>query len=136
MSWLTLVAMGIAGVLLVIYWQKKDVNKVLIGGKRLYIQALTGLFFGTFSSLLAAALIHGRRFKGVLLFFENIVQQVNPSFLNILFYSTCAGIGEEILFRAGIQPMIGVWPAAIVFVLLHGYINPYNLNMTIYGLFW
>ena len=135
MSWLTLVGMGLAGILIIVYWQKKDVNRVLIGGKRLYIQSLIGLFYGTFSSLLAVTLINGRGFKSVRQFFNNLMQQINPSFPSILFYSICAGVGEEILFRAGIQPMIGIWPAAIVFVLLHGYINPYNLNLTIYGLF-
>ena len=61
--------------------------------------------------------------------------ELNPSFLNILFYSFCAGVGEEVLFRAGIQPLIGIWPASMLFVFLHGYINPSNISLSIYGLF-
>lgn len=127
--------MGGLGYLLITYVQKKDINLILTGGKRLYIQLLIGVFYGTFSSLLAVALIKSKQFVNTRLFFENFVHQIKPSFLSILFYSICAGIGEEILFRAGVQPIIGLWPAAIVFVLLHGYINPYNINLTLYGIF-
>lgn len=31
-----------------------------------------------------------------------------------------AGFGEELLFRGGLQPTVGVWPAALVFGLAHG----------------
>ena len=48
--------------------------------------------------------------------------------------SFAAGVGEEILFRGAIQPFIGVWPTAIGFVAIHGYLNPMNLKMSIYGI--
>ncbi len=143
LSWLTLFGMSSIGILLIMYWQKREVNSVLfgwepfykqVGHKPMYIQTLSGLFFGSLVSLLAILLINSKRFKGVKMFFENMVHEINPSLGHIVFYSLCASVGEEILFRAGIQPKIGIWPAAIAFVLLHGYINPANLNLTIYGL--
>jgi membrane protease YdiL (CAAX protease family) len=33
---------------------------------------------------------------------------------------TTAAFGEEMLFRGGLQPVIGLWPAAILFGLSHG----------------
>jgi membrane protease YdiL (CAAX protease family) len=134
-SWLTLLGMSAIGILLITYLQKGDVQQVLLGGKPYYIQALTGLFFGAVSSLLAILLIRGKKFKNVRSFFENLMHELNPSFFNILFYSFCAGVGEEVLFRAGIQPLIGIWPASVLFVLLHGYITPSNLTLSIYGVF-
>jgi len=135
-SWLTLLGMSAIGILLITYVQKRnDVQEVLLGGKPYYLQLLTGLFFGSLSALLAVVLVNGKRFKNVRSFFENMMHELNPSFTNIVFYSACAGVGEEVLFRAGIQPLIGIWPAAILFVFLHGYLHPYNLNLTIYGLF-
>ena len=40
----------------------------------------------------------------------------------LIWFSICAGVGEEILFRAGIQPYIGIWLTAFIFIALHGYI--------------
>lgn len=133
LSWLTLFGMSSLGILLINYLQKSDAEKVLTGGKAYYIQVLTGVFFGSLSALLAVALINGKRFKSVRTFFESLMSDINPSLLNILFYSFCASVGEEVLFRAGVQPLIGIWPAAIIFVALHGYLNPTNFNLTIYG---
>lgn len=150
LSWITLVGMSAIGILLVryncgqsgphidniiSYKQKREVLHVLLGGQPYYLQLLSGLFFGTFSSLLAVALINGRKFGTVRHFFEKLIQRMNPTFPNIVFFSFCAGIGEEILFRAGIQPMIGIWWASIIFVFLHGYIHPSNLSLTVYGIF-
>ncbi len=135
LSWLTLCGMSAIGIVLIHYIQQKEVRDVLFGGKPYYVQFLTGLFFGTFSSLLALLLINGRRFKNVRAFFENLMHEMNPSMVNIVFYSLCASVGEEVLFRAGIQPLIGIWPAAFLFIFLHGYINPSNISLTIYGLF-
>jgi membrane protease YdiL (CAAX protease family) len=69
------------------------------------------------------------------MFFADLIQQIQPTFLHIVFYSFCASVGEEILFRGGIQPFIGIWPASLLFVFLHGYINPSNMNLTVYGVF-
>lgn len=127
--------MSAIGVLLISYLQQREVQPVLTGGKPYYQQVLTGLFFGSLSALLAVVLLNDRRFKNVRSFFEEMMHEINPSLGNILFYSACAGIGEEILFRAGLQPLIGIWPAAVLFVFLHGYIHPTNINLTIYGAF-
>ena len=135
LSWLTLLGMSSLGILLISYMQKREVQNVLLGGKPYYAQLLTGLFFGSLSALLAAILIRGKKFKNVRTFFENLMRDLNPSLLSIIFYSFCASVGEEVLFRAGIQPVIGIWPASVLFVLLHGYINPSNISLSIYGIF-
>jgi membrane protease YdiL (CAAX protease family) len=135
LSWLTLFGMSAIGIVLINYWQNRDAQTVLLSGKNYYLQGLAGLFFGSLSALFAVMLIQVKRFKGTRTFFQNLIGNINPSFIHILFYSFCAGVGEEVLFRAGIQPIIGIWPTALLFVFLHGYINPTNLNLTIYGVF-
>src|SRR5690606_14751744 len=52
----------------------------------------------------------------------------------MLVLSLCAGIGEELFFRAGIQPFLGIWWTAILFVFIHGYLDPRNWRISIYGL--
>lgn len=134
-SWLTLFGMSAIGFMLITYLQRADVQTICMGRKSLFLQITAGLFFGSLSSLLAVVLLNGKYFKSVRHFFEHLMQDINPSVTNIVFYSLCASIGEEILFRAGVQPLIGIWPAAFLFVLLHGYINPANLHLTVYGFF-
>lgn len=135
LSWVTLLGMTAFSMVVIYYLQHRNPLDVITGGRPYYNQLLAGAFFGSFSALLGTVLINIRRFRNVRFFFENLMAAINPSFINILFFSVCAGVGEEILFRATLQPIIGIWPAAIIFVLLHGYINPSNLNLTIYGIF-
>ncbi len=135
MNWLTLFGMSAIGILFIHYLQQKGVRTVLLGGKKYYLQTLAGLFFGSLAAILGLLMINGKKFKGIRVFFEGMIGGMNPTFINILFYSFCASVGEEILFRAGIQPLIGVWPASVLFVVLHGYIYPSNFNLTIYGIF-
>lgn len=137
LSWLTLGGMSAIGIVLINYVQQRDVSDVLTGGKNYYLQVVTGLFFGSLAALLAVALLNGKRFKSVRKFYRDMMQDMNPSLTTIVFYSFCAAVGEEILFRAGIQPIshVGIWPAAIAFVFFsHGYIQPTNLSLNIFGL--
>lgn len=53
---------------------------------------------------------------------------------DILFMSFCAGFGEEILFRAGIQHWCGPWITALLFIALHGYLIPWSFRRSIYGI--
>ena len=51
-----------------------------------------------------------------------------------LFISFCAGFGEEILFRTGMQHYLGILITSIFFVAIHGYLNPFNWRYSLYGL--
>lgn len=127
--------MSALGVLVIQYVQKVEVRSVLLGGKPYYLQLLTGLFFGSLSALLGVVLINGRRFRVLRTVLEEMINEVNPSVFDIVFYSTCAAVGEEVLFRAGLQPLLGVWPTALLFVLLHGYLQRITLSFILYNLF-
>ncbi len=135
LSCITLFGMGAVGILLIKFLQKQDPYTVLSGEKDYGRQIISGLVYGLIVSGWAIALLYNPWFKGIRSFFTKLVQDIQPTFLNILFYSFCAGVGEEILFRAGIQPLIGIWPASLLFVFFHGYINPTNMNLTVYGIF-
>jgi membrane protease YdiL (CAAX protease family) len=59
---------------------------------------------------------------------------MNLNLFDILFLSLCAGFGEELLFRAGlqlwVQPLIG----SVFFVAIHGYLNPKDWDTSKFGL--
>ncbi len=50
-----------------------------------------------------------------------------------LFVSACAGAGEELFFRGALQHWLGIPFTAIGFVLLHGYLNPLDGRISLYG---
>lgn len=39
--------------------------------------------------------------------------------IDILAISAAAGLGEEFLFRGALQPLVGLWPASVLFGLCH-----------------
>lgn len=65
---------------------------------------------------------------------ENMVRRMNLTVRDAIFLSFCAGVGEELLFRTGIQPFLGVPITSVLFVAIHGYLNPWNWRMSLYGL--
>ena len=47
-----------------------------------------------------------------------------PSTPTIAWLALTSAVGEELFFRGGLQPLIGLWPTAILFGLLHGGFEP------------
>lgn len=43
-----------------------------------------------------------------------------PDRIQVSFF---AGVGEELLFRGAIQPLIGIWLTSLIFIAIHGYIG-------------
>lgn len=98
-----------------------------------------GLSFGIGAALLALALIESPWLNFSQAYFTKLVKGINPSIPEILFYSFCAGVGEELLFRAGIQSLftdatLGVWLTSIIFIALHGYLSISDPVLTVYGI--
>jgi membrane protease YdiL (CAAX protease family) len=65
---------------------------------------------------------------------DKIIGELNLKIYQGIFLSLCAGVGEELLFRAGVQHYMGWCITAILFVALHGYLNPFNWRFSVYGL--
>lgn len=72
-------------------------------------------------------------FKTIPLRVDKLVSSLNLTFWDALFLSLCAGIGEELLFRVGVQFYLGVILTSILFVALHGYLNPKSWRQSLYG---
>ena len=67
--------------------------------------------------------------------YSKLIAKFGLGWNEILFVSFCAGFGEELLFRGSLQYLLGIWTTAIIFVALHGYINPRDWRISVYGLF-
>lgn len=44
-----------------------------------------------------------------------------------------AGVGEELLFRGALQPVIGLWLTSLLFVALHGYFKFTSIRHVLFG---
>lgn len=80
------------------------------------------------------AVIKFTLFKDIKKIINEIINNFNLNTLDILIISVIAGVCEEILFRGVLQPMLGIWLTSFLFILLHGYFNPVNWRMSIFGL--
>jgi len=115
------------------YFQDLNIKELFFLGWGIHWQVLVGIGFGGFSALIALALVSRDKMKSISAPFFEMFMKVDLEISDIVFYSFCAGFGEELLFRAGIQHIFGIWPTAVFFVAIHGYLNPTNWRICIYG---
>jgi len=131
----TIVVFGGLGVLLIPVMRDVNVLTFLQGTKPIYIQIFIGTAVGIITAMAGWQIVELPFLLPTKVFFVNIIKPLHLSLFEILFISICAGVGEELFFRGAVQPYLGVWITAFLFVLFHGYINPYNLPVTVYGLY-
>ena len=93
-----------------------------------------GLQLGFIYGILALLLMKSGIFDDLPVNIKQVVQRMRLSFLDALMLSLCAGIGEELLFRSGVQFFLDPVTTSIIFIAIHGYLNPLNWRMSIYGL--
>ena len=93
-----------------------------------------GLEFGIIYAFIAYLLMNARVFDKVSTRIDKLISSLKLKPWQGIFLSLCAGVGEELLFRAGIQPFLGVVSTSILFIALHGYLNPLNWRFTLYGI--
>ena len=70
-----------------------------------------------------------------------LIRSFKLTVVDALFLSLCAGLGEEMLFRVALQDWLHYWVGdfyailgSIIFVAIHGYINPRDWDTTKFGL--
>lgn len=130
---ITLFGFSALGLAVIAVFQSGSPWHIFTEGASPLYQAGRGVLFGVIAVLNLLWLIHTPLLGTARSFFSNLIRDAELRVPDMLFVSLAAGIGEEIFFRAAIQPLLGIWPTAIIFVLLHGYINPRNWRLSIYG---
>ncbi|MBD3629404.1 CPBP family intramembrane glutamic endopeptidase [Cyclobacterium sp.] len=134
LGWITLLGFGLAGMVLVYFFQEQSMAELWTGHWYLPAQFLLGGLTGFIGAHLSKWLILQPFFETEKIRYRKLINHWSWSGKGIVFISICAGVGEEMFFRAGLQPLLGLWPTAVVFVLIHGYLNPFNWRISTYGL--
>ena len=132
---LTFLVFGGLGLMIVVYNGQSISEKVFQGRLPWHKQLIIGILYGGIAGILGWKIVMQPFLATTKSFFVNLIQPLHLSWWAIIYISFCAGVGEELLFRGGIQPFLGVWLTAIIFVALHGYLSPWNWRLSIYGVF-
>ncbi len=97
-------------------------------------ELLIGLVTGTAFGFIAWQFVKSNYMKPVLEKYGQVVKSLDLNWMTIVFLSFCAGVGEELFFRGVLQDYLGVIITAVIFVLIHGYLNPFDKIIFSYGL--
>lgn len=131
---ITLFGFSALGIFIISFFAEQPLSELWSYGENWGYQLLRGVLFGTIAVLNMLWLIRTPLLTAPREFFTQLIKKADLKLPDIIFLSLAAGIGEEILFRAAIQHYLGIWLTAIVFVAVHGYLNPYNTKMSVYGI--
>lgn len=99
----------------------------------LYQQVAIGLLIGIIFGFIALGVSKMPFMQPVVAKYSSMLSHIDFQWSDILFISLCAGVGEEYFFRGVLQFYWGIWPTAIFFVAIHGYLDPRNWRLSIYG---
>jgi uncharacterized protein len=134
LSLATLIGMPLIAIIIDFFSEKVHLPSTLMGVEPFWKQIVVGVSLGISSAAVAHLVLSMPFMRTVNGKYVNMFSQFKLGWNEVLFVSFCAGVGEEVLFRGAIQPMIGIVLTSIVFVAIHGYLNPKEWRISIYGL--
>lgn len=105
-----------------------------LGFAEWYKAIVAGTLFAALSLPFLVGLLETPFLRPTRRFFAALMADYRVRWWQIWLLSACAGIGEEILFRGALQPLLGLPLTALLFVFLHGYLNPLNRPLFLYGI--
>src|SRR6056297_3288532 len=135
LAWLTLLGFPLLGWGILYFFRDEPLQIIFRSSSSIPIQLLIGTLSGLTLGFGARWIITRPFLNKVGIKYARIIQNFGISTAGIWFVSFCAGFGEELLFRGAIQPLAGIWITAIVFVAIHGYLDPRDWKISAYGLF-
>lgn len=135
LAWLTLLGFSAVG-MLVAYWVSDLTPRELLSSRYpILTQVLFGMLTGWLFGYLAWLYISLPFMRPVHNKYEGLFSALRLRVRDVWFISFCAGVGEEILFRGALQPIMGLWLTSVVFIAIHGYLNPLSWRVSSYGIF-
>jgi membrane protease YdiL (CAAX protease family) len=107
--------LAIAAVLL--YIAKRSIPSLFEAPAGVATQAFAGIALGALIAVVQIALL--RRFDEWQAFSRRAIEGTKLGAAEIVVVSVLVGIAEETLFRAALQPLLGLWLASLLFAAVH-----------------
>ena len=130
-GWITLLLFPIPGFLLQFFINDATFSDFLNIKSYSILHLFLGLELGVVYGFISYLFVKSPFFEKLPNRIDDLVKAMNLKVRHGLFLSFCAAVGEELLFRAGLQSFLGPFLCSIVFVALHGYLNPFNLRFSV-----
>lgn len=134
MGWVTLLLFPLPAFLVLYFFENRSFLDFLESNSFSWQTLLWGTGIGILYAFVANLLMKIKIFETVPLRVDQLVRSMNLTVKDAVFLSLCAGIGEELLFRSGIQFYLGPVITSVLFVAVHGYLNPFNWRQSLYGI--
>lgn len=134
MGWITLLVFPIPAFIALYFFADRSLIDFFELQSLTLQNIVMGTAIGTLYALFIEVFEHTSLFKSIPMKVDELVKSMNLSWKDALFLSICAGIGEELLFRCGVQFFLGPIFTSIIFVAAHGYLNPFNWRQSLYGI--
>jgi membrane protease YdiL (CAAX protease family) len=131
----TLIGMPLVAIVVDRFSETVNLQLAITGDGKYWEQLAAGAFAGVMIAVTAHILIASPLLDAVNTSYARMLGRFRLTFSEILLISLCAGVGEEMLFRGAVQPFLGIPVTSILFVAIHGYLNPRDWRISIYGLF-
>lgn len=123
MSLATIVGFSALAALVIHFFQDRTTAQVFQSDYVLWIQISVGIVYGIISAITVSSLLELKFCEPVKNYFEQLFINIKVKWPDILLASFAAGVGEELFFRAGIQPFLGIWLTSLLFIAIHSYIK-------------
>jgi membrane protease YdiL (CAAX protease family) len=115
---LSCAALGLVGVVILLLRQQ-PLAALLQAGLPWWQQVLAGIALGLATGGISALTTLRKPHSEVVQRTATSYARLDLSGWNPLWISLAAGVSEELLFRAALQPLLGIWGASVLFLLVH-----------------
>ena len=131
----TLIGMPLIAIVVDRFSDTVNLQLAITGDGNYSMQLLWGAIAGLGIAVGAHLLIASPLLNEVNTSYARLLGRFRLTFSEILLISLCAGVGEEMLFRGAVQPFLGIPITSVLFVAIHGYLNPRDWRLSVYGIF-
>lgn len=130
---LTVLVFGGGGAFLISVVQGRELLALHLGPDAAWLQLVSGLLLGTAMGFFALWMVQRRFMEPVMERYSTLLGPWLQRRSDRLLVSLCAGVGEELFFRGALQFWLGIPITAVLFVAIHGYLDPRDWRITVYG---
>ena len=118
------------------YVHEENLKSVFEHGYPVTIQLLIGIISGGAAAGIIGFTINRPPISEILhdFYIVDMVSKLKLSRFDRIQLSAFAGVGEELLFRGAIQPLLGIWITSFIFIGIHGYFKFTSVGHMLFGL--
>ncbi len=118
------------------YLLEEPLNIAFNHGYTVSTQLIIGILSGSAAASIIGVIINHTSVSEVLhdFYIVDMVSKLKLSRFDRIQLSAFAGVGEELLFRGAIQPLLGIWVTSFIFIGIHGYFKFKSAGHMLFGL--